>query len=79
MLRLALGLLLSCALLYGAYRGLRPGAPPPAAQQAAARREGVTLPARGPGAGRKVVEDLQKIQNAAGERTFNAGQAAEGR
>src|SRR5436305_14138236 len=50
MLRLVLGLLFSCVLLYGAYRGLRPGAPPPAAQQAAARREGVTLPASGPAA-----------------------------
>jgi hypothetical protein len=79
MLRLALGLLLACALLYGAYRGLRPGAPPPAAQQAAARREGVNLPASGPGAARQVVDDLKKIENAAMERTLNAGQAAEGR
>lgn len=79
MLRLALGLLLACVLLYGAYRGLRPGAPPPAAQQAAARREGVNLPASGPGAARQVVDDLKKIENAAMERTLNAGQAAEGR
>jgi hypothetical protein len=79
MLRLALGLVLACVLLYGAYRGLRPGAPPPAAQQAAAQREGVTLPARGPGAARQVVDDLQKIQNAAQQRTLNAGEAAAGR
>jgi hypothetical protein len=76
MLRLVLGLVVTCALLYGAYRGLRPGAPPPAAQQAAARREGVTLPASGPEAGKKIVDDLQKIQNAAMDKTFNAGEAA---
>jgi len=75
MLRLLLGLVVTCVLLYGAYRGLRPGAPPPAAVQAAARREGVTLPANG----RQVVDQLQKVQNAAMERTFNAGAAAEGR
>ena len=79
MLRLALGLLVACALLYGGYRSLRPGAPPPAARQAAARREGVTLPAAGPGAARQVVDDLQKIQNGAMEKTLNAGAAAEGR
>jgi len=79
MLRLALGLLVACALLYGAYKGLQPGAPPPAAQQAAARREGVTLPASGPGAARKVVDDYKKIENAAMERTLNAGEAAQGR
>ena len=80
MLRLLLGLLVACGLLYGGYRSLRPGAPPTAAQQAAAQREGVTLPASGPaGAGRKVVDDYKKIEKAAMERTFNAGQAAEGR
>jgi hypothetical protein len=77
--RLLLGLLLTCALLYGAYRGLAPGAPPPAAQQAAAQREGVTLPSSGPGAARKVIGDYQKIEKAAMDRTFNAGQAAEAR
>jgi hypothetical protein len=79
MLRLVLGLVVTCALLYGAYRGLRPGAPPPAAQQAAARREGVTLPASGPGAARRVVDDMQKIERQAAERNLNAAQAAEGR
>jgi hypothetical protein len=79
MLRLVLGLVLACALVYGAYRGLRPDAPPPAAQQAAAQREGVTLPASGPGAGKRVIKDLEKIQNAATERTMNAGEAAAGR
>lgn len=77
MLRLVLGLVLACALLYGAYRGLQPGAPPPAARQAAAQREGVALPAKG--SARQVVNDLQKIENAAMERTLNAGKAAEGR
>jgi hypothetical protein len=79
MLRLALGLVLACALLYGAYKSLQPGAPPPAAQQAAAQREGVTLPANGPGAARKIVNDVVKIENAAAERTLNAGEAAQGR
>jgi hypothetical protein len=75
MLRLVLGLLAACVLLYGAYRGLQPGAPATAAQQAAAKREGVALPA----SGRQVVDELQKVQNAAMDRTFNAGAAAEGR
>jgi hypothetical protein len=75
MLRLVLGLLAVCVLLYGSYRGLRPGAPPSAAQQAAAKREGVALPANG----RQVVDEFQKVQKAGMDRTFNAGQAAEGR
>jgi hypothetical protein len=79
MLRLVFGLLLACVLLYGAYRGLRPGAPPPAAQQAAARREGVTLPASGPSAAQKVLDDYKKTENAAMERNMNAGEAASGR
>jgi hypothetical protein len=79
MLRLVLGLVLACALLYGAYRGLQPGAPPPAARQAAAQREGVNLPGNGPGAARQVIGDIKKIENAAMERTLNAGKAAEGR
>jgi threonine/homoserine/homoserine lactone efflux protein len=75
MLRLVLGLVGACVLLYGAYRGLRPGAPPTAAQQAAAKREGVTIPS----SGKQVVDEFQKVQNAAMDRTFNAGAAAEGR
>jgi hypothetical protein len=78
MLRLALGLLLACALLYGAYRGLRPGAPPPAAQQAAARREGVTLPTA-PNAAQKVLDEYKKTERAAMERTLNAGESASAR
>jgi hypothetical protein len=75
MVRLVLGLLATCVLLYGAYRGLSSKAPPPVAAQAAAKREGVTLPTNG----RQVVDELQKVQGAAMEKTFNAGAAAEGR
>jgi len=78
MLRLVLGLVLACAIVYGAYRGLRPGAPPPAAQQAAAAREGVTLPSGG-NAAKQVVDDMARIQGEAMQKTLNAGEAASGR
>jgi hypothetical protein len=77
MVRLLFGLLIACALLYGAYRGLGPGAAPSATQQAAARREGVTLPAAGPGAARAIVGDYQKIEaqsRAVLDRTLNNAQ-----
>jgi hypothetical protein len=80
MVRLLLGLLIACGLLYGGYRGLRSGSPPPATEAQAARRAGVALPTGGPGAARAVVNDYQKIEaqnRAALERTLNAAQGTE--
>src|SRR5439155_3421538 len=53
MLRLLLGLVLGCALLYGAYRGLRSEPGLPAAQEQAAKRAGVSVSNR-PGTARTV-------------------------
>jgi hypothetical protein len=79
MLRLVLGLVLACALLYGAYRGLRPDAPASPAQQAAARREGLPLPDASLRTPKTVLDEARKIEaanRAALDRTVNS---AEGR
>ena len=77
MVRLVLGLLLACGLLYGAYRSLRVGPAPTAAQQSAARREGVAVPAKNPA--RAIVDDLQKIETTNRAALDHASQSAEGR